>query len=272
MEADPATQEARGRASRTVVYQGMDPRVGRLVNAARQSFDASRESVFGVDAQGRRVYSNPAFDALVGWSGSDLEGRRPPFPYWDAEATPQMLEQLTAMLDGRLERLGVRAVQGRFVRPEGEAFDVVLSGHQLRDASGEVLLNLCFVKPIGAEDCVGIARWLSRNMALQRFRDVVIRLDGAVESFAERPLPEPRKQPIERLEQLPGYAALTSREREVLVRVVEGLRVTHVAEDLGIQPATVRNHLKAIFRKTGLRSQAQLVEVARRLAAGKETS
>ncbi|MDX1650803.1 MAG: helix-turn-helix transcriptional regulator, partial [Myxococcota bacterium] len=63
-----------------------------------------------------------------------------------------------------------------------------------------------------------------------------------------------------------------AREREVLLRVVEGLRVTHVAEDLGIQPATVRNHLKAIFRKTGLRSQAQLVEAARRLAAGKDPS
>jgi DNA-binding CsgD family transcriptional regulator len=32
----------------------------------------------------------------------------------------------------------------------------------------------------------------------------------------------------------------------------------------------VRNHLKAIFRKTGLRSQAQLVDAARRLAAGGE--
>lgn len=271
MGAETATGGTATRPLTMVVHEGMDPRVARLVKAARQNFEASEEAVLAMDAQGRRVYSNPAFDRLVGWDGTALEGRRPPFPYWDADATPQMLEQITAMLDGRLERLGVRAVQGRFVRPGGEAFDVVMTGHQLRDGSGETLLNLCFVKAIAPDDNVGIARWLSQNIALQRFRDAVIRLDGAVEGFADRPLPDTRP-PLARLEMLPGHAALTSREREVLVRVVEGLRVTHVAEDLGIQPATVRNHLKAIFRKTGLRSQAQLVESARRLAAGKEIS
>lgn len=259
------------RPSRRVGYDDMDPRVGRLVKAARQSFETSQEALLALDARGRRVYSNPAFDALVGWEGAQLEGRRPPFPYWDPDATPQMLEQLQAMIDGRLERLGVRAVQGRFARPDGTSFAVVMAGHQLRDGTGEPLLNLCFVKAIAPGDSVGIARWLSRNVALQRFREAVMRLDGAVDGFVDRPLPEVRS-PSARLDALPGYTSLTSREREVLLRVVEGLRVTHVAEDLGIQPATVRNHLKAIFRKTGLRSQAQLVEAARRLAAGKDPS
>ena len=271
MGAYMATEGTLPRPSGKVGYEGMDPRVGRLVKAARQSFETSQDAVLALDAQGRRVYSNPAFDSLVGWEGARLEGRRPPFPYWDPDATPRMLEQLQAMLDGRLERLGVRAVQGRFTRPDGGTFDVVMAGHQLRDATGEPLLNLCFVKAIGLEDSVGIARWLSRNVALQRFREAVMRLDGAVEGFVDRPLPEVR-MPTQRLDALPGYTSLTAREREVLLRVVEGLRVTHVAEDLGIQPATVRNHLKAIFRKTGLRSQAQLVEAARRLAAGKDPS
>lgn len=255
---------------RRTVY-GMDPRVARLIKAARQSFDAGEEAVFGVDAEGRRVYSNPAFDRLVGWDAEELEGRRPPFPYWDPEATPRMLAQLQAMLDGRLERLGVRAVQGRFVRRQGGAFDVVLTGHQIRDVTGETLLNLCFAKAIEPEDTVGITRWLSRTLALQRFADAVLRLDGAMDTLAERPVPAARA-PTARIERLPGYTSLTPREREVLLRVVEGLRVTHVAEDLAIQPATVRNHLKAIFRKTGLRSQAQLVDAARRLAAGEEVS
>lgn len=254
---------------RAVIDQGMDPRVGRLVKAARQSFDASAECVFAVDAAGRRLYSNASFDRLVGWEGKDLEGRRPPHPYWDADATPQMLEQLQAMLDGRLEKLGVRAVQGRFVRPAGETFDVVMAGHQLRDGSGETLLHLCFVKALPPDDSAGIARWLSRNLALQRFRDAVIRLDGAVESFAGRP-PSEEPAPAVRLDALPGHAELTPREREVLLRVVEGLRVSHVAQDLGIRAATVRNHLKAIFRKTGLHSQARLIETARRLGSREE--
>lgn len=268
---EPVTVTQLAHPSRVAVVDGMDPRIARLVRAARQSFDRSEEATFALDAHGRRVYSNPAFDRLVGWDGSALEGRRPPFPYWEAESSSRMLEQIQAMLDGRLERLGVRALQGRFVGPDGSPFDVVMASHQIRDGTGEVLLHLVSVAPLAADDSVGIARWLSQNLALQRFRDGVLRLDGAMEGFADRP-PADVRSPSARLEALPGHASLTSREREVLVRVVEGLRVTHVAEDLGIQPATVRNHLKAIFRKTGLRSQAQLVEAARTLAAREETS
>jgi PAS domain S-box-containing protein len=264
-----ATEGAGVGTFRRAGWEHMDPRVARLVKAARQSFEASEEALLALDGQGRRVYSNPAFDTMVGWEGAQLEGRRPPFPYWDPDVTPRMLEQLRAMFDGRLEQLGVRAVRGRFARPDGESFDVVMNGYQLRDGSGETLLNLCLVKAIAMEDSVGIARWLSRNVALQRFRDAVMRLDGALDGFVECPPPEVRA-PAERLARLPGYTSLTTREREVLRRVVEGLRVTHVADDLGIQPATVRNHLKAIFRKTGLHSQAQLVEAARHLAAERD--
>lgn len=62
----------------------------------------------------------------------------------------------------------------------------------------------------------------------------------------------------------PGFADLTPREWEIARRVTAGERVALLAEVLGISPNTVRNHLKAIFRKTGLRSQTALV---RRLKA-----
>lgn len=57
---------------------------------------------------------------------------------------------------------------------------------------------------------------------------------------------------------------LTSREREIAAQMLAGSRTTLIAEELGISVNTVRNHLKAIFRKLKVRSQADLVRMLRR--------
>jgi DNA-binding CsgD family transcriptional regulator len=51
---------------------------------------------------------------------------------------------------------------------------------------------------------------------------------------------------------------LTARERTIVSHVARGDRVANVAEALGIRPVTVRNHLKSVFRKTGVHSQQEL--------------
>jgi len=62
------------------------------------------------------------------------------------------------------------------------------------------------------------------------------------------------------------FARLTPREWEVARRIAVGDRVLLLAERLHISPNTVRNHLKSIFRKTGVHSQTQLVKTVRTLA------
>jgi DNA-binding CsgD family transcriptional regulator len=57
----------------------------------------------------------------------------------------------------------------------------------------------------------------------------------------------------------PLLAKLTPREWEVARRLADGDRVPLIVEDLGIAENTVRNHLKSIFRKLQVASQAQLV-------------
>jgi DNA-binding CsgD family transcriptional regulator len=61
----------------------------------------------------------------------------------------------------------------------------------------------------------------------------------------------------------PSLARLTTREWEIARRIAAGDRVSLLAEDLRISPNTVRNHLKAIFRKLGVNSQPQLVRTVR---------
>jgi DNA-binding NarL/FixJ family response regulator len=50
-------------------------------------------------------------------------------------------------------------------------------------------------------------------------------------------------------------SVLTPREQQVLELVEQGLRNKDIADELGIQPGTVKIHLKHIFEKTGVRGR-----------------
>ena len=56
---------------------------------------------------------------------------------------------------------------------------------------------------------------------------------------------------------------LTSKQWDILIRLLQGERVTMIANALFISPSTVRNHLSAIFRLFGVHSQAELIEYLR---------
>jgi DNA-binding CsgD family transcriptional regulator len=57
------------------------------------------------------------------------------------------------------------------------------------------------------------------------------------------------------------HESLSGRERAVLDLFLAGLGVRSIAANLFISPHTVRNHLKKVFRKTGVRSQRELREL-----------
>lgn len=54
-----------------------------------------------------------------------------------------------------------------------------------------------------------------------------------------------------------GPFPLSLREMEVMQRVSSGRTVREIAEDLCLSPHTIRNHLKAVYRKLGVHSQAE---------------
>jgi DNA-binding CsgD family transcriptional regulator len=53
--------------------------------------------------------------------------------------------------------------------------------------------------------------------------------------------------------------SLSEREWEVVERVARGHRVLEIAKELGVALSTTRNHLKASYKKLGVKSQAELV-------------
>ena len=59
-----------------------------------------------------------------------------------------------------------------------------------------------------------------------------------------------------------ALAELTSREREVMVLVAEGLTNAEIGERLFMSPATARTHVSRILTKLGARDRTQLVVMA----------
>lgn len=66
---------------------------------------------------------------------------------------------------------------------------------------------------------------------------------------------------------VPALAGLTHREQEIAHDVAEGLANKHIARRRGVSVHTVENHLRSIFRKTGVDSRTKLA-----IAAGVDAS
>ena len=72
------------------------------------------------------------------------------------------------------------------------------------------------------------------------------------------PLPESDTPPMGVSTCAPDWG-LTGREEELTELVLQGLSTSEIAEQLFISPNTVQQHLKSIFRKSGVRSRRDLV-------------
>ncbi len=75
----------------------------------------------------------------------------------------------------------------------------------------------------------------------------------SLSALDDTPASDARTQALHHLDKL------SSREREVASLLVDGLKTEEVANQLFISPFTVRNHLRAIFKKLSVSSHADLM-------------
>jgi PAS domain S-box-containing protein len=61
-------------------------------------------------------------------------------------------------------------------------------------------------------------------------------------------------------DRVPGLGDLTSRQWQILTRLLRGERVPGIARAMYLSQSTIRNYLSAIYRKLGVHSQAELIE------------
>ena len=63
--------------------------------------------------------------------------------------------------------------------------------------------------------------------------------------------------------QLAGVSKLSDRQWDVLTLLLQGERVPRIAKSLFLSQSTVRNHLADIFKKFGVHSQEELLDLFR---------
>lgn len=73
----------------------------------------------------------------------------------------------------------------------------------------------------------------------------------------------PRLDRLPAFDQVPALSMLTSREWEVVVRLLEGERVPGIAADMFLSQSTIRNYLSAVYAKLGVHSQGELIRLLR---------
>jgi DNA-binding CsgD family transcriptional regulator len=88
--------------------------------------------------------------------------------------------------------------------------------------------------------------------------DITMELEAAGIAQQVRGLPD--------LTRIPEVNELSTRQLEVLTRLLDGQRVSTIATEMFVSPSTIRNHLAAIYRKFGVHSQAELLAYVRRPA------
>lgn len=137
----------------------------------------------------------------------------------------------------------------RFVLPTGEDVAVcVLLAPRQDDATGGTRFAL--VGRIESYFPQQVDRVADLELRLRRI-GAEVRAAGLIESAAMPMLRHPE------------FGELSTRQWEILSRLLEGERVPTIANELFISPSTVRNHLSMIFQRFGVHSQAELLEKLR---------
>ncbi len=181
---------------------------------------------------------------------------------------------------------------------ERVSIDVVLSDEQMPGMCGTELLarvaerqpdvvrmvltgNATVSAAKRAINGAGVFRFLEKPTPLSALRDALsaafrerarrqatTRLIEAAQAHAALAGEPPAH--VEPIPEEPGLALspevrrrLSVREREVMTQLADGYRVSEIATRLFISPHTVRNHLKALFRKLDVHSQDELIRLAR---------
>jgi len=119
--------------------------------------------------------------------------------------------------------------------------------------------------PPVAQDAQRLLLKLERSNGQPAYRMLVMKLDaGTCKGSRACHLMmvfEPHAARAVEREVLVGLYGLTPAEAEIAAQLFSGLNVNDVAAALGSSPRTVRAHLRSIFRKCEVESQAQLLQL-----------
>ena len=147
-----------------------------------------------------------------------------------------------------------------FIEPE---FDALAAVRGLRADFPEVKICLlsAYVEPARVRDLLqaGVHGYILKD------DDYVSRIDAIVRDLADGRLylsPQAYEALAHATRAEDGEQALTEREIEILRLARRDLPNPQIAQALHISPGTVRNHLSAVYRKLGVHSRHEALQIA----------
>jgi DNA-binding CsgD family transcriptional regulator len=238
MRRDVAGSSARSRKER-------DPAPADGAALLAELWRDTATPVLLLDAGGGVIFSNRAFAERIGRKEGEMLGRPAPELFLTLEA-PTSGTDLPAAgpITGRRLRL-VR------LNPKGSTPSTALCASQpLDDAEG---------RPVGT-----LLMFSQGEPSHEELAALVGTLGADIRTAARalRAPDAPRPDPAHRANRAiptPPAISLSVREREVMGFLVSGRTPQAIAGQLRISPNTVRNHVRAIYRKLGVRSQLELL-------------
>jgi pimeloyl-ACP methyl ester carboxylesterase/DNA-binding CsgD family transcriptional regulator len=196
--------------------------------------------------------------ARLGW-GDDNPAFRSMFAHlFVPDAKPEHIEWFAdlcrrtaskAMAAAILEALGDFNVVGRLKSLRHPTLLV----HSERDAMVPMEASRRMASVIPGARFAGLD---SRNHVLLESEPAWGRFQELFENFVTAPQPAGGAMCV-------NFASLTSRERDVLARLAEGMSNGQIAESLYISEKTVRNHVTNILDKLGVHSRARAIVLAK---------
>jgi len=218
-------------------------------------FEVMSDGVLITDATGHRTYANRTLNQLVGGDARlPLKSHEPP-TWLPEQLADRYATYLRMAMAGNLEG-DIVSLEWSVTSGTGESVPVVLRLLPLGNG-GNPTAVLWLVVP--SSDAVAQASYLSEDrqrrleQGIRRIAKEISRMGMAGETFSSAAAADT----------LPELDRLSRRERQVLDHLLEGHRVVSIAEQLCVSEHTIRNHLKSIFRKLGVHSQAELVGLVR---------
>jgi DNA-binding NarL/FixJ family response regulator len=149
----------------------------------------------------------------------------------------------------------------RFPDPP-DGLDAARAIRQRHPGTAVVLLSGLIDPAIRSEAMrIGVAGFLRKDQNVDHLADAleVIASGGVVfdSMLTARPVPEQRRR---------GYPAyvLTSREQDVLRRMVAGQSTTQMSREMNIEVSTLRTYVKNVLAKLGVHSRLQAAALATR--------
>ena len=225
-----------------------EPSYGLLVSA----IEGANCALVARDLEGRILFMNRRALEWVGYEPHEVEGRTADM-FVPEEHRHAVADEYAKTLAG-----DVRARLGVFQRKDGRTFPAVSVPQLLRNEAGELIGTISVVVELASVQTA--KRWAVP--AHGDFAGTLQRIARELEAISlVAGAPRGSGVPLDH----PELKALSDREHEILAEFAAGARVASIAKKLFISPHTVRNHLKAIYRKLGVASQAELVERIRAL-------